>query len=247
MAVRARRNVLLKNYQTQKVIQNNSIERRYCLAMKLLPHFLRHVLFTVVFLVVPMAEACERIPLSTPVRLQTLADRQPTLSWPGQSEQRYRLQVAALLPEARVVALHDMEVTGTHWRLPEPLPLARASLKVVVSKNCPRLDTQDLLAQGPWFFVDVRPGCAIDPASLQAAAAGLRWAPVANAQRYSVRAFDQRAFASGETLTPLSETEVREPQWFWDESQRERKQVLTIQAACDGQWGRPVAWPVAKP
>lgn len=215
--------------------------------MKLPAHLHHHVLFIVVCLAVPVVGACERIPLSTPARLQTLTDRQPTLSWPGQLEQRYRVQVAVLLPEARVVALHDMEVQGTHWRLPEPLPLARASLKVVVSKNCPRLDSQDLLAQGPWFFVDVRPTCAIDPASLQATASGLRWAPVANAQRYSVRAFDRTAFASGEPLTPLSEIEVRESRWLLNGSQREREQVLTIQAACDGQWGRTVAWPVAKP
>ena len=215
--------------------------------MKLTPQLHRHVLFSAVCLATPLVAACERIALSTPARLQTLTDRQPTLSWPGQPEQRYRVQVAALLPEARVLALHDMEVAGTHWRLPEPLPWARASLKVVVSKNCPSLDTQDLLAQGPWFFVDVRPSCAIDPASLQATASNLRWAPVANAQRYSVRAFDQRVFASGEALTPLSETELRESQWTLSESQRERQQVLTIQAVCDGQWGRPVAWPVAKP
>lgn len=215
--------------------------------MKLPSHPHRHALFLVVCLGASVAAACERIPLSTPARLQTLADRQPTLAWPGQPEQRYRVQVAALLPEARVVALHDIEVAGTHWRLPEPLPLARASLKVVISKNCPRLDTQDLLAQGPWFFVDVRPGCAIDPASLQATASGLRWAPVPNAQRYSVRAFNLLAFASGEPLTPLSETEVREPQWRLSGSPREGQQVLTIQAACDGQWGRPVALRVPRP
>lgn len=202
-----------------------------------------HALTILLCLGAPGAWACERIELSTPARLQTLADRQPTLIWRGEPDQRYRVQVAALLPEARLVTLHDVELVGTRWRLPEPLPVARASLKVVVSRQCPSLDTQDLLAQGPWFFVDVRPACAIDAGSLQVTEQGWRWAPVANAQRYSVRAFDQRAFASGEALTPLSETEVLDPQWLLKESQREREQVLTIQAVCDGQWGRPVALP----
>ncbi len=215
--------------------------------MTLPPHLHRRLLSIVVCLAASAAAACERIPLSAPARLQTLADRQPTLSWPGQPEQRYRVQVAALLPEARLVVMHDIEVTGTHWRLPEPLPVVRASLKVVVSRNCPSLDIQDLFAQGPWFFVDARPGCAIDPDSLQTTAAGLRWAPVTNAQRYSVRVFDLRAFAVGEPLVPLSETEVREPQWPLTGSPREGQQVLTIQAACDGQWGRPTAWHPARP
>lgn len=204
----------------------------------------RHWLSLSVCFGASVAAACERIPVSTPARLQTLADRQPTLSWRGEPGERYRVQVAALLPEARVVALHDVEVTGTHWRLPEPLPVARASLKVVVSRHCPGLDTQDLLAQGPWFFVDARPACAIDPESLQATAAGLRWAPVALAQRYSVRAFEMRAFAAGEPLQPLAEKEVQEPLWPWNGVPAQSRQVLSIQASCDGLWGRPTAWRV---
>lgn len=202
----------------------------------------RHALSILLCLCIPGAWACERIELSAPARLQTLADRQPTLVWRGEPDQRFRVQVAALLPEARLVSLHDVEIVGTRWRLPEPLPVARASLKVVVSRHCPSLDTQDLLAQGPWFFVDVRPACAMDAGSLQLTEQGLRWAPVANAQRYSVRAFDPSGFATGEALAPVAESEVREPHRPLTDAAREGMPVWTIQASCDGQWGRPVAW-----
>lgn len=186
--------------------------------------------------------ACERIALTTPQRLQTLTDLQPTLSWRGDAGARYRVQVAALLPEARLLALHDVEITGTHWRLPETLAVPRASVKVLVSRQCPGLDTQDLLAQGPWFFVDVRAGCAIDPHSFAVTASTLRWAPVAGAQRYSVRTFALSDAKAGDPLRLSSEREVPEPAWPLAAGVAHQEQVLSIQALCNGQWGQPAAW-----
>lgn len=188
------------------------------------------------------AVACERIPLASPTRMQTLADLQPTLVWRGDSDARYRVQVAAVLPEARLLALHDVEVAGTHWRLPEPLSVPRASIKVLISRQCHGLDTQDLLAQGPWFFVDVRGGCAIDPVSFEATASGLRWAPVAQAQRYSVRVFELGDAKGGEPLKLQAENEVQEPRWPIGGGRTGQPAVLSIQALCNGQWGRPAAW-----
>ena len=187
--------------------------------------------------------ACERVALLSPGRLDTLSDNQPTLRWLGDAGQRYRVQVVALLPEARVVASHDIEVIGTQVRLPAPLPVARASVKVLVSHHCPGLDAQDLYAQGPWFFVDVQPACAVDPQSLQASAAGLQWAPVHGAQFYGVRTFDLETWTAGAALTPSAEVEVRGPPWSAPASSVLRQQAWTVRASCAGVWGRAVAWP----
>lgn len=187
------------------------------------------------------ALACERMALAFPMHLQTVADLQPTLSWHGEPDARYRMQVAAVLPEARVLALYDVEVAGTHWRLPEPLAVPRAGIKVLVSRNCQGLDTQDLLARGPAFFVDVRPGCAIDPQSFVATASALQWAGVAGAQRYSVRTFVVPGGEGDEALRLNTEQEVHEPRWLLNAGTT-RPRVLSIQPVCNGLAGRPAAW-----
>src|SRR5262249_60621527 len=83
------------------------------------------------------AMGCELVALVTPGRLDTIAERQPTLTWRGDPSRQYRVMVAALLPEARVVATHDVEVVGTSFRLPAALALQRAAGKVVVSRDWP--------------------------------------------------------------------------------------------------------------
>jgi hypothetical protein len=192
------------------------------------------------------ALGCEMVPLTAPARLDTLSDRQPTLTWRGDPARRYRLQVAALLPEARVLASHDVEVVGTSFRLPVALPMERAAVKVLVSRDCPKLEAQDIHALGPAFFVDTRAACAIDPNSLKQTTAGLEWGGVARAQAYNLRLFAWRGEA-GSSLLPLQEVVLKQPQWSaatLPDSSDAASRVATVQAVCDGLPGRPVAWPL---
>lgn len=189
------------------------------------------------------ALGCEIVPLTAPARLDTLADRQPTLTWRGDPARRYRVQVAALLPEARVVASHDVEVVGASFRLPVALPMERAAVKVLVSRDCPKLEAQDIHAQGPAFFVDMRAACAIDPSSLKETAAGLEWGGLARAQAYNLRLFAWRG-ESGSSLLPLQEVVLAQPRWNAAAGQGAASRIATVQAICDGLPGRPVAWPL---
>jgi len=195
------------------------------------------------------ALGCETTPLAAPAGLDTLADRQPTLTWRGDPALRYRVQVVALLPEARVVASHDVEVAGTSFRLPAALPLERAAVKVLISRGCPKLEAQDVHAQGPSFFIDTRAACAIDAGSLKQTPAGLvEWGGVARAHGYSLRLFASRG-ESGGSLLPLQEVMLSQPQWNAAAALAApagaTSRIATVQAICDGLPGRPVAWPLA--
>jgi hypothetical protein len=124
----------------------------------------------------------------------------------------------------------------------------RAAVKVLISHECDGLDAQDLNAQGPSFFVDIRGACVVDGASLQELASGLKWHPVPGANRYSLRLFERRD-DSGESLVPLQDVELAEPQWIMPaQTARERhgaaQRVATVQAICDGLPGRPIALPL---
>lgn len=192
------------------------------------------------------AIGCEMVPLAAPARSETLAERQPTLTWHGDPGHRYRIQLAALLPEARVVTSHDVEVVGTSFRLPAALPLERAAVKVIVSRDCPQLEAQDLHAQGPSFFVDTRAACAIDDSTVKETAAGLEWGGVSRAQAYSLRLFGWRG-EGGSSLLPLQEVVLAQPQWnapAHPAAAGSAFYVATVQPVCDGLPGRPVAWPL---
>lgn len=185
------------------------------------------------------AAACERFTLSAPARFDTLDTRQPVLRWAGGPGQTYRVQLAALLPEARVVMALDTEVTGNSFRLPTPLPVERAGVKVLVSRGCPQQDAQDLQAQGAWFFVDTRGQCTLDGATLVQTPQGARWQAVPAASAYTVRLFDAPASADG-PLVSLGESKLAGTTWAAPGGVR-AGQVLTVRALCDGLPGRPVA------
>jgi hypothetical protein len=187
----------------------------------------------------PGAAACERVPLVSPARGATLADRQPVLAWTGSAQQRHRVQIAVVLPEARVLASHDLDVVGTSLRLPAPVAAERAGIKVLVTRDCPQSGAAELQAQGAWFFVDARGDCALDGASLRAAAGGLEWAAVARAQRYTVRLFRGVA-ADGEPLALAGEFQVSEPRWSGAAADGTAR-VATVQPVCEGIAGPPAA------
>ena len=191
-------------------------------------------------------DACQMFPLSLPLHFSTLTDRQPTLAWQGDPDDRYRVQVAALIPEGRVALVHDTEVAGTSFRLPAPLTIERAAIKVLISRGCNDLDAQDLNAQRPWFFVDRRRTCAVDPRTLNQSVAELSWGKVEAASRYRLRIFRGVA-ASGDALTPLYEAEVAAPPWPLPpatNADRDAPRVATVQALCADLAGRPVAFPL---
>ena len=192
--------------------------------------------------------ACQTIPLVLPAKFQTTADRQPTIAWQGESHLRYRVQLAAVLPEARVVVSHDTEVVGSRFKLPAPLPVERAGIKVLVSRGCDGLDAQDLHAQGAWFFVDTRGACAMDGASLKETVAGLSWAAVGGASGYRARVFTAPP-GSSEALLPLQQAELTEAQWLLPPAPAQKtgagvQKIATVQAVCEGQPGRPVSLPL---
>lgn len=192
----------------------------------------------------PLGHACTQYPLSSPTRLATLADRQPTLRWQAEHPGPYRVQVAVVLPEARVLASYDLEVNGAQFTLPAPVPAERAGLKVLVSRNCRALDTQDLHAQGAWFFVDTRSACTLQATSLREDAGRLAWSPVPAASGYKVRLF-RRDGEWGQPLVPLTEIASAQPFWTLPPDSRKHGAIATVQPVCDGQPGRAVALPLS--
>jgi hypothetical protein len=193
--------------------------------------------------------ACELMSLDFPVGGSSLVDRQPTLRWSGDPTLAYRVQVAALMPEARVMLSYDTEVKETSFRLPAALPMERAAVKVLVSRGCGSLDAQDLNAQPATFFVDVRQECAMDANALQQSTSTLSWAKKPAASGYRVRLFEVRT-RGGESLVPLDGYEVAEPPWNIpaprDTQETFRQRVVTVQAVCNGLAGRPVAMPLIR-
>jgi hypothetical protein len=190
------------------------------------------------------AAACERFALTAPARFDTVDTLQPVLRWNGGPAQTYRVQLAALLPEARVVMALDTEVTGNSFRLPAPLRVERAGVKVLVSRGCPQQDAQDLQAQGAWFFVDTRERCKVDSASMLQTPQGVAWQVVPAASAYTVHLFDAPVTVDG-PLVSLGEKEVTANVWVMPGGER-APHVVTVRALCAGVPGRPAALVLGK-
>jgi hypothetical protein len=198
-----------------------------------------------IFLVPATAQAaCTVQTLVEPAKGQVLQHRQPTLRWGGKSSDTFRLQVAALLPEARILASYDVMVSGTEFTLPAALPFERAAVKVLISQGCDALEAQDLHGQGAWFFVDLRGGCSIERQSFDYRRGQLTWKSVAAARSYKVRLFkgeDQ----SGAAAVPLQEIFSAEPEVSFPglgTRGRHDDLIATVQPVCEGLPGRAVAF-----
>ncbi|MBL0420171.1 hypothetical protein JI739_07405 [Ramlibacter sp. AW1] len=183
------------------------------------------------------APPCEQLPLSVPSLLQTVAEARPSLRWEGDPARTYRLQLAVVLPESRILAAHDVQVSGTEWRLPADVPASRAAIKALVSSNCPALGAQDLHARGAVFFVDRRVGCELGAHGLRRAQAGLAWQAVAGAQHYRVRWWR----ADGGTLPLLLGEQDLPAHQLAVSPAHAQAQVATVQPWCDGIGGVPAA------
>jgi hypothetical protein len=186
------------------------------------------------------AAACALESLVEPARGQVLGERQPTLRWSGDPSATYRVQLAVVLPEARVLASYDLQVRGTRFTLPAPIPMERAGVKVLVSRDCPAQDTQDLQAQGAWFFVDLRGRCALEAASLAWRDGRIAWQAAPRAQAYRVRFFRQPA-TPGDAAAPLQELTSSSPFLAVPDNIRREADLASVQPVCDGLPGRAEA------
>lgn len=195
--------------------------------------------------------ACERYELLAPKRGSQIADRQPELHWGGDVGASYRLQVAVILPEGRVLESIDSVVAGTRWRLGRPVPVSTAAVKVMVSRNCPSLTVQDLNAQGPYFLIQAGEQCALQPLSLRQQSGVLHWTASSSYDRFLVQIFAVTQADDGSATTRrISGYEVAAPTWTLTDDIRARLErgaatreswVASVQALCGMLSSQPQA------
>lgn len=195
--------------------------------------------------------ACERYELLTPKRGSQITERQPELHWNGDPNASYRLQVAVILPEGRVLESVDTVVTGTKWRPGAPVSVVTAVFKVLVSRHCPTISIQDLNAQGPYFVVQSADQCALRPRSVLQHGNALHWSSSGNVDSYAVQIFSVIQSADGNTLTRrISGYEVAGITWTLPQDLRMemRRQgaassswVASVQARCGAMLSQPQA------
>lgn len=195
--------------------------------------------------------ACERFELSTPVRNSEIADRQPELRWNGGTSLKYRIQVAVVLPEGRVLESIDTMVVGAHWRLRAPVTVSRSVVKVIVSRNCPDYTVQDLHAQGPYFVIDATSDCALAPRAVRMAAGRLQWVAPAASDKLIVQIFSIRQETDGTVLTQrIDGFEVVGSSWLVPgelkaqlalEAAQGRSLLASVQAQCGSLLSQPQA------
>lgn len=206
-------------------------------------------------------EQCERIEPTAPVKGAHVDTPHPEIRWPGDSQASYRLQVAVILPEGRVLASVDTQVVGTRWAFGAPMAVPLAAIKVVVSRQCAHYTVQDLHADPPHFFYDAQAQCTIEPQSLVQVQTTLRWRASAAADRFSITLF--AAHANGGDLTEmqrLDRFETSEPVWDLGKlftaqlahrssaplasaslGSAPRSLLASVQAQCGTLWSRPSA------
>lgn len=195
--------------------------------------------------------ACERYELLTPKRGSQISDRQPELHWNGDVNASYRLQVAVLLPEGRVLESVDTVVTGTKWRPGAPVSVVTAVYKVLVSRNCPTMSIQDLNAQGPYFIVQSTDQCALKPRSVGQKGKALEWTSLSNADKFVVQIFSVTQATDGTVLTRrVNSYEVAGASWTFPEelnteiqwgTQTMSSWVASVQARCGALTSLPQA------
>lgn len=194
---------------------------------------------------------CERYELLTPKRGSQIADRQPELQWGGDANSSYRVQVAVVLPEGRVLESIDTVVTGARWRLGAPVTVLTSAVKVIVSRNCPTYSVQDLHAQGPYFVIQAADQCALKSRSVQQQADALHWSAPVNADKYVVQIFSMAQATDGVTTTQrLGGYDVAGISWKFpidlkaqlrQPGMADRAWVATVQARCGALLSYPQA------
>ncbi len=195
--------------------------------------------------------ACERYELLTPKRGSQITDRQPELHWNGDPNASYRLQVAVILPEGRILESVDTVVTGTKWRPGAPVSVVTAVFKVLVSRHCPEVSIQDLNAQGPYFIVQSADQCALRSGSVLQQRNAVEWRSSGHVDSFVVQIFSLTPSADGGVLTRrVKGYEVTGSSWIVPEElhmemRRERSAssswVVAVQARCGALLSQPQA------
>lgn len=201
---------------------------------------------------------CERQAITNPEAGSHISEVQPEVRWTGNSRVRYRLQLAVVLPEGRVLESTDMWVVGTSWRMPAPVNVPTAAVKVIVSRDCPDFSGQDLSAEPAHFTIDTRATCVAAGESLRQAGAVLHWEVLPQATGYVVRLHAvQPDPDSGATVHFLQTAETSDPAWTLPHGGQQALRtkigsagvvVASVQARCGSLTG-PVqsvvlrAWP----
>lgn len=158
--------------------------------------------------------ACEMYDLRFPVPGSKISELQPELQWAGENNANYRVLVSKVLPEGRILESVDTMVTGTSWRLRNPVSALTTVVKVLVSRNCPHVSIQDVNAKPPTFIVQVADQCAIKPHSLEQDDKVLRWTSTGGAGINVVQIFSVGQTDTGEVLTRrLAGYQVADEKW----------------------------------
>lgn len=193
------------------------------------------------------ASACERLNLQWPAQGERTGEVQPELRWAGlPGGGPYRVQLALLLPEARLLQAYDERTPTASWRLPRALAAERAAVKVLVSRGCEELDSQDLAAMGPAFFIDTRAACSLPATAFHWGPRALSWPALAGASAYRLRFVDLARWAPGEPAVMRTEAgadTVLQPSWPWpvgEDVSRAGARAVVWQALCEGRAGEPV-------
>ena len=194
---------------------------------------------------------CERLEAIAPAKGAHIDNSKPEIRWPGDPQGSYRLQVAVVLPEGRLLQSVDTQVTGTRWAFGAAMPVPLAAIKVVVSRHCEHYTVQDLHAAPPHFFYDASAQCAIEPGSLTQVQNTLRWRASPGVNRFAITLFG--AVADHGKLTEmrrLDRIETIEPLWSLEEffksqptnaSAAPTSLVASVQAQCGVLWSQPRA------
>lgn len=194
---------------------------------------------------------CERMEVSVPAKGSHIDVLKPEIRWQGNPLDTYRLQVAVVLPEARLLDSVDTQVVGTRWAFGAPISVPLAAVKVVVSRNCDTYTVQDLNAAPPHFFYDALAQCAIEPMSVVQTQNTLRWKASSKADKFAITFFEAVSDL-GKLLEVrrIDRIETTEP--FWDmpvalqsksdtTSSVASTMVASVQAQCGVVWSQPRA------
>jgi hypothetical protein len=196
--------------------------------------------------------ACKTVEITSPKKASQVADSKPEIHWQGNPQETYRVQVALILPEGRILDSIDTQVVGTRWAFGSAIPVQLAAIKVLVSQNCSHFTVQDLNAAPPQFFYDARAQCAIEPMSLVQTKNTLRWKPVAQARNFAITLFEATTSQQGKlvNMQRLDRIETTELQMDLNAKFHEQlaKRVLSntslvasVQAQCGVVWSQPQA------
>ena len=197
---------------------------------------------------------CERIEPLAPAKGSRIDDSKPEIRWSGNPQDTYRLQVAVVLPEGRLLESVDTQVVGTRWVLGSPIAVPLAAVKVIVSRNCGHYTVQDLHAAAPHFFYDALVQCAIEPMSVVQTQNTLRWKTSAKADKFAITLFE--AISDQGKLVEvrrLDRFETTEPHWDMSPVLQGKPtaatssvavaiaMVASVEARCGVLWSQPRA------